>query len=117
MPVKAFVTFEESKSLENSAALSKTNSIFSLFPTRSKQEVKGENTSFFGKKIEKFKQKFKKKKKEKGEPGNLETANKNYPSNGSLQNNQQQRLTSTSGDPSLTDPDKKGGKTNEMIYF
>ena len=42
---------------------------------------------------------------------------KNYPSNGSLQNNQQQRLTSTSGDPSLTDPDKKGGKTNEIIYF
>ena len=90
---------------------------FPLFPTRSKQEVKGENTSFFGKKIEKFKQKFKKKKKEKGEPGNLETANKNYPSNGSLQNNQQQRLTSTSGDPSLTDPDKKGGKTNEIVYF
>ena len=32
MSVKAFVTFEESKSLENSVALSKTNSIFSLFP-------------------------------------------------------------------------------------
>ena len=34
MPVKAFVTFEESKSLENSVALSKTNSIFFSLPQR-----------------------------------------------------------------------------------
>ena len=32
MSVKAFVTFEESKSLENSVALSKTNSIFFSLP-------------------------------------------------------------------------------------
>ena len=70
--------------------------------------MKGENTSFFGKKIEKFKNKFKKKKEDEDQTGNLETAAKNYPSNGSLQNN-------SSGAPGgggtiPGDPAKRGGK-------
>ena len=68
--------------------------------------MKGENTSFFGKKIERLKEKVKRKK-DKGEP-DAPAALEKCPSNGSLQNNP--RLPGGSIDGSTTDPAKKGGK-------